>query len=220
MHTSNKTTMQQYQQHHYIDRRRPQQLMDNSDKTRNDEFYVKLERLRSTTAASTSKQCSHRSATELLDETKAFFVKSQEVLRNRQTLRSNKTSNEQQQQQQQRMTPSFRMAQPRRSPYNYDEYEDDRFRLDSLDLSLRSSTHSISTPNSTTKSSDGAAFESVSLLSFSDQTTLDSTNSLSNIKRTVVPSTSVTVIERNARIIKWLFQLNKANASPSFPDFR
>ncbi|CAF4774383.1 unnamed protein product, partial [Rotaria magnacalcarata] len=57
-------------------------------------------------------QCSHRSATELLDETKAFFVKSQEVLRNRQTLRSNKTSNEQkqQQQQQQRMTPSFRMA--------------------------------------------------------------------------------------------------------------
>ncbi|CAF3214840.1 unnamed protein product [Rotaria socialis] len=208
--------MQQYQQHHYIDRRRPQ-LMNNSDKTRNDEFYVKLERLRSTTAASTSKQCSHRSATELLDETKAFFVKSQEVLRNRQTLRSNKTLNEQHQE---RVTPSFRMAQPRRSPYNYDEYEDDRFRLDSLDLSLRSSIHSISTPNSTTKSSDCAAFESVSLLSFSDQTTLDSTNSLSNIKRTVVPSTSVTVIERNARIIKWLFQLNKANASPSFSDLR
>ncbi len=50
-------------------------------------------------------QCSHRSATELLDESKAFFVKSQEVLRNRQTLRNNRTSNEQQ-----RMTPSFRIA--------------------------------------------------------------------------------------------------------------
>jgi len=66
--------------------------------------------------------------------------------------------------------------------------------------------------------SDCGAFESVSLLSLSDQTTLDSTNSPSNIKRTVVPSTSLTVIERNARIIKWLFQLNKANSSPSFQE--
>jgi hypothetical protein len=50
-------------------------------------------------------ECSHRSATELLDESKAFFVKSQEVLRNRQTLFNNRTSNEQQ-----RLTPSFRLA--------------------------------------------------------------------------------------------------------------
>ncbi|CAF0925104.1 unnamed protein product [Rotaria sordida] len=206
--------MQQHQ-HYYIDRRRPR-FMNSSDKTRNDEFYAKLERIRLTTAASNSKQCSHRSATELLDETKPFFVKSQEVLHNRQTLLNNKTSNEQQQQQ--RMTPSFRIVQPRRSPYHNDEY--DRFRLDSLDLSLQSSTQSISTPISTTNCSDCSAFESVSLLSLSDQTTLDSTNSLSNIKRTVVPSTSLTVIERNARIIKWLFQLNKANASPSFQEVR
>ncbi|CAF2356819.1 unnamed protein product [Rotaria sp. Silwood2] len=207
--------MQQHQ-HHYIDRRRPR-LVDNSDKTRNDDFYAKLERIRLNTAASTSKQCSHRSATELLDETKPFFVKSQEVLHNRQTLLNNKISTEQQQQ---RMTSSFQIAQPRRSPYHNDEYEYDRIRLDSLDLSLRSSTQSISTPISTTNFSDCSAFESVSLLSLSDQTTLDSTNSLSNIKRTVVPSTSLTVIERNARIIKWLFQLNKANASPSFQRIR
>ena len=50
-------------------------------------------------------QCSQRSATELLDESKAFFVKSQEVLRNRQTLLNNQTSNEQL-----RLTPSFRIA--------------------------------------------------------------------------------------------------------------
>jgi hypothetical protein len=50
-------------------------------------------------------QCSHRSATELLDESKAFFVKSQEVLHNRQTLLNNRTSNEQQ-----RLKPSFRIA--------------------------------------------------------------------------------------------------------------
>ena len=66
--------------------------------------------------------------------------------------------------------------------------------------------------------SDSGAFESVSLLSLSDQTTLDSGNSASNIKRTVVPSTSLTVIERNARIIKWLFQLNKANSTSSIQD--
>ncbi|CAF0720722.1 unnamed protein product [Rotaria sp. Silwood1] len=205
--------MQQHQ-HHYIDRRRSR-LMNNSDKTKTDEFYAKLERIRLTTAASNSKQCSHRSATELLDETKPFFVKSQQVLHNRQTLLNNKISNAQQ-----RMTPSFRIAQPRRSPYHNIEYEYDRFRLDSLDLSLKSSTQSISTPISTINFSDCSAFESVSLLSLSDQTTLDSANSLSNIKRTVVPSTSLTVIERNARIIKWLFQLNKANASPSFQQVR
>jgi hypothetical protein len=45
--------MQQHQ-HHYIDRRRLR-LMDSSNKTRNDEFYAKLERLRSTAAASSSK---------------------------------------------------------------------------------------------------------------------------------------------------------------------
>lgn len=50
-------------------------------------------------------QCSHRSATELLNETKAFFVKSQEVLRNQQTLRINKTLSEQP-----RTKPSFRIA--------------------------------------------------------------------------------------------------------------
>jgi hypothetical protein len=108
----------------------------------------------------------------------------------------------------------FIYRQPRRSPFHDYECEHDRFRLDSLDLPLRSS----STPSSTTNLSDSGAFESVSLLSLSDQTTLDSANSPSNIKRTVVPATSLTVIERNARIIKWLFQLNKANASPSFQE--
>ncbi len=107
---------------------------------------------------------------------------------------------------------SFR--QPRRSPYLDYEYEHDRFRIDSLDLPLRSSTPPMSTSNF----SDSGAFESVSLLSLSDQTTLDSANSPSNIRRTVVPSTSLTVIERNARIIKWLFQLNKANSTSSFQD--
>jgi hypothetical protein len=107
---------------------------------------------------------------------------------------------------------SYYFRQPRRSPYNDCEYEHDRFRID---LPLRSSTPPNSTPT-LTDFSDCAAFESVSLLSLSDQTTLDSANSPSSIKRTVVPSTSLTVIERNARIIKWLFQLNKANASPSF----
>lgn len=58
-------------------------------------------------------------------------------------------------------------------------------------------------------------FESVSVLSLSDQTTLDSTNSSTDRKRIVVPS-SVTIIERNARIIKWLFQLHKTNESSSF----
>jgi centrosome-associated FAM110-like protein len=105
--------------------------------------------------------------------------------------------------------------QPRRSPYHDYEYEHDRFRLDSLNLPIRSPTPPISTANC----SDCGAFESVSLLSLSDQTTLDSSaNSPSNKRRTVVPSTSLTVIERNARIIKWLFQLNKANASPSFQE--
>ncbi|CAF0908136.1 unnamed protein product [Adineta steineri] len=207
--------MQQHQQqhHHYIDRRRPR-LMDSSHKTRNDDFYTKLERIRLTAAASSSKQCSHRSATELLDESKAFFVKSQEVLHKRQSLLNNKTLNEQQQQ----ITPSFRITKSRRSPYQDYEYENDRFRLESLDIPLRSSTPPISTPNSTTNFSDCGAVESVSLLSLSDQTTLDSANSPSNIRRTVIPSTSLSVIERNARIIKWLFQLNKANASPSFQE--
>ncbi len=104
--------------------------------------------------------------------------------------------------------------QPRRSPYLDYEYEHDRYRIESLDLPLRSDTPPISTSNF----SDSGAFESVSLLSFSDQTTLDSANSASNIRRTVVPSTSLTVIERNARIIKWLFQLNKANSTSSIQD--
>ena len=59
-----------------------------------------------------------------------------------------------------------------------------------------------------------SVFESISVLSLSDQTTLDSTNSPLSKKRTVV-SSSVTIVERNARIIKWLFQLHKANELPS-----
>ena len=108
----------------------------------------------------------------------------------------------------------------RRSPYQDYEYEHERLRLDSLNLPIQSFTPSRSAPSSTRNLSDCSAFESVSLLSLSDQTTLDSTNSLSNIKKTGVPSTSLTVIERNARIIKWLVQLNKANASPSFREVR
>ena len=102
--------------------------------------------------------------------------------------------------------------QPRRSPYL--DYEYDRYPIDALDLPLRSSTPPISSSNF----SDSGAFESVSLLSLSDQMTLDSANSPSTIRRTVVPSTSLTVIERNARIIKWLFQLNKANSTSSSQD--
>jgi hypothetical protein len=45
--------MQQHQ-HQYIDRRRPR-LIDNTHKTRNDDFYTKLERIRLTAAASSSK---------------------------------------------------------------------------------------------------------------------------------------------------------------------
>ncbi|UJR26304.1 hypothetical protein I4U23_007642 [Adineta vaga] len=193
--------------------------MDSSHKTRIDDFYTKLERIRLTAAASSTKQCSQRSATELLDESKGFFVKSQEVLHNRQSLLQNKTLNEQQPQpQQQQLTPSLRITKPRRSPYQDNQCEQDRFQTDSLTIPLRSSTPPISAPNSTTHFSDCGAFESVSLLSLSDQTTLDSANSPSNTRRTVVPSTSLSVIERNARIIKWLFQLNKANASPSFQE--
>jgi len=99
----------------------------------------------------------------------------------------------------------FFIRQPHRSPYYNCDYEQDRFRSD---LSLPSST---SPP---TNFSDGV-FESVSVLSLSDQTTLDSTNSPSHRKKTLVPS-SLTIIERNARIIKWLFQLHKANESPYF----
>lgn len=44
--------MQQHQ-HQYIDRQRPR-LMDNSNKTRIDEFYTKLERIRLAAAASNS----------------------------------------------------------------------------------------------------------------------------------------------------------------------
>lgn len=106
-------------------------------------------------------------------------------------------------------------SQPRRSPYLDYEYEHDRLRLDHFDALPISSPL---TRTSTANLSDSGAFESVSLLSFSDQTTLDSANSSSNIKRTVIPSTTLTVIERNARIIKWLFQLNKANSSLSFQD--
>ncbi len=142
-----------------------------------------------------------------------MFVKSQEVLHNRQTLSTN-----------QRITPSFRTAyvlvsnkmifsfyiifirQPRRCPYQAYEYEQDRSQSDL-------SSPSSSTPP-TTNTSD-SIFESVSLVSFSDQTTLESTNSSSHKKRTVV-SSSVTIIERNARIIKWLFQLHKTNELSSF----
>jgi len=99
--------------------------------------------------------------------------------------------------------------QPRRFPYLDYEYEhDDRLQSDNFNLTTTSS--------STTNLSDCGVFESVSLLSFSDQTTLNSANSCPNIKRTVLPSTSLTVIERNARIIKWLFQLNKANSPLQF----
>lgn len=44
--------MQQHQQ--YIDRRRPR-FMNHSNKTTSDDFYTKLERIRSTAAASSSK---------------------------------------------------------------------------------------------------------------------------------------------------------------------
>lgn len=98
--------------------------------------------------------------------------------------------------------------QPRRFPYLDYEYEHDRLQSDNFNLTTTSS--------STTNLSDCGVFESVSLLSFSDQTTLNSANSCPNIKRTVLPSTSLTVIERNARIIKWLFQLNKANSPLQF----
>ncbi|CAF1070932.1 unnamed protein product [Rotaria sp. Silwood1] len=182
--------MQQHQR--CVDRRRAG-LMNSNNKTKYDDFYTKLERIRLSTAASSSKQYPRRTATELLDETKVYFVKSQEVLHNRQTLSNN-----------QRIKSTFRTAQLHRSPYQ--EYEQDRFRLD---LPLQSSTSSI------TNISDYGAFESVSVLSLSDQTTLDSINSPTHKKRTIVPS-SITVIERNARIIKWLFQLHKANELLSF----
>ncbi|CAF0816436.1 unnamed protein product [Adineta ricciae] len=145
--------MQQHQ-HHYIDRQRSR-LIDNSHKMKIDDFYMKLERIRLTAAASSSKQCSHRSATELLDESKAFFVKSQEVLQNRQTLLNNKTSTDQQQpQQQQQFTPSLRLTKSRRSPYQDTPFEHDQFRLDSLNVPLRSSTPPNSSPT------DCGAFES------------------------------------------------------------
>ncbi|CAF3921280.1 unnamed protein product [Rotaria sp. Silwood2] len=181
--------MQQHQR--CVDRRRAG-LMNSNNKTKYDDFYTKLERIRLSAAALSSKQYPRRTAAELLDETKVFFVKSQEVLHNRQTLSNN-----------QRITPTFRTAQSHRSPYY--EYEQDRYRLDFPLQSSKSSTINIS----------DCAFESVSILSLSDQTTLDSTNSLTHKKRTIVPS-SITVIERNARIIKWLFQLHKANELPSF----
>ncbi|CAF2603776.1 unnamed protein product [Rotaria sp. Silwood2] len=158
--------MQQHQR--CVDRRRAG-LMNSNNKTKYDDFYTKLERIRLSAAALSSK-----------------------VLHNRQTLSNN-----------QRIIPTFRTAQSHRSPYY--EYEQDRYRLD---FPLQSST------SSTINISD-CAFESVSILSLSDQTTLDSTNSLTHKKRTIVPS-SITVIERNARIIKWLFQLHKANELPSF----
>ncbi|CAF3475585.1 unnamed protein product [Rotaria socialis] len=182
------------QQHHHqrcVDIRRAG-LMNSNNKTKFDDFYTKLERIRLSAAASSSKQYPRRTAAELLDESKIYFVKSQEVLHKRQTLSNN-----------QRIKPTYRTPQLQRSPYR--EYEKDRIQLD---FPFQSST------SSTTNTSD-CAFESVSVLSLSDQTTLDSTNSPTHRKRTVVPS-SVKVIERNARIIKWLFQLHKANELPSF----
>jgi hypothetical protein len=105
---------------------------------------------------------------------------------------------------------SLHCRQARRLPY-----QENQQTLESLDLARHYSKSS--TPKSSHgEVSDGGFFESVSLLSLSDQTTLDSSNCPSTTERTVVPSASLTVIERNARIIKWLFQLNKANASPSF----
>lgn len=44
--------MQQHQ-HHFIDRRRPS-LMDAGQKTKNEEFHAKLERIRLATAAASS----------------------------------------------------------------------------------------------------------------------------------------------------------------------
>ena len=61
------------------------------------------------------------------------------------------------------------------------------------------------------------ALDSISLLSLSDQATLNSMHGPSASKRAVIPS-SISVIERNARIIKWLFQLHQANSSPAFID--
>ncbi|CAF1366601.1 unnamed protein product [Rotaria sordida] len=165
--------MQQHQQ--CIDRRRAG-LMNSNNKTKYDDFYTKLERIRLSAAASSSKLHPRRTATEVLDETKVFFVKSQEVLHNRQTLSNN-----------QRIKSTFRTAQPHRSPYH--EYEQ-------LDLSLQSSTSSTTT--TATDISD-CAFESVSILSLSDQTTLDSTNSPTHRKKPIVPS-SITVIEQTAEI--------------------
>ena len=73
-------------------------------KTR-DKFVLLHPIILSFSSSSSIEPCSQRSATELLDESKAFFVKSQEVLRNRQTLLNNRTANEQL-----RLTPSFRIA--------------------------------------------------------------------------------------------------------------
>lgn len=103
---------------------------------------------------------------------------------------------------------------PRRSPYQEYQLTSDHLPIESLDLQLNSSR--TSTSQSCADLSDSGLFESVSLLSLSDQTTLESDHSPSPIDRTVIPSANLSVIERNARIIKWLFQLNKANAAPSF----
>lgn len=53
-HTYRRTKMQQHQHYQYIDRRRPPRLIDNSNKTRNDDFYAKLERIRLSAAAASS----------------------------------------------------------------------------------------------------------------------------------------------------------------------
>ncbi|CAF1109597.1 unnamed protein product [Adineta steineri] len=174
----------------YMDKRRAR-LINITNKTKHDDFYMKLERIRSSAAASSSKQYPRRTARELLDESKRYFVKSQHVLYNQQTLSNNH-----------RITSTCRILQPRRSPYQEYQYEQNKLRLD------------LSSPSITRHNTD-CAFESVSILSLSDQTTLDSMNSPTHVIRNLVP-TPVTIIERNARIIKWLFQLHKTNDSPSF----
>ncbi|UJR22727.1 hypothetical protein I4U23_025761 [Adineta vaga] len=173
----------------YMDKRRAR-LINITNKNKCNDFYIKLERIRLSAAAS-SKQYPRRTARELLDESKQFFVKSQQVLHGRQTLSNS-----------QRITSTCRILQPRRSPYQQYAYDQDKFRLEYQ-------IESISKPNV------DHVFDSVSILSLSDQTTSDSTNCPTQFIKASIPAT-VTVIERNARIIKWLFQLQKTNDLSSF----
>lgn len=48
---------QQPQQHHYIEKQRARLTDSSSHKTRIDDFYAKLERIRLTAAASSSSKC-------------------------------------------------------------------------------------------------------------------------------------------------------------------